>query len=262
MREIKRQIYQQKNCARNLKPPNADSENHMKLNFLKVIRNLFKNPRDYSDFGLNQLNSGNYNLAILNFSKAIEIDKKFYEAYAWRGMAYYETEQFNLAKQDFTKVTELTPLFYNLNPFFHRANCKMKLKDFYGAIEDFGNAINYGSFGNKFDIYLNRGIVYFEIENYIKSIEDFDNAIKLGLNSIYKKYQYDKISFANAFYCRGEAKKEIEDLNGAILDFSEAIKYNPEDKIAYSERRDLYLRIGELNLAELDSGIIDSIEND
>ena len=89
----------------------------------------------------------------------------------------------------------------------------MKLKDFDGAIEDFGNAINYGKIGNKFDIHLNRGIVYFEIENYIKSIEDFDNAIKLGSNSYYKKHQYDKIGFANAFYCRGAAKKEIEDLN-------------------------------------------------
>ena len=234
----------------------------MKLNFLKVIRNLYKNPRDFSDFGLNQLNSENYNIAILNFSKAMEIDKNFYEAYAWRGKAYFETEQFNLAIKDLTKVIELTPLFYNLNPFFYRGNCKMKLKDFDGAIEDFGNAINYGKIGNKFDIHLNRGIVYFEIENYIKSIEDFDNAIKLGSNSYYKKHQYDKIGFANAFYCRGAAKKEIEDLNGAILDFSEAIKYNPEDKIAYSERRDLYLKISELNLAELKSINKNSLEND
>ncbi len=222
--------------------------------------NLFRNPVQFNDSGLDKLNSQNYIGAITELSKAIEIDERFYEAYAWRGKAYFLSEQFELAIKDFNQVLLLTSKFYKLNPLFYRGCCKLQLRDFIGAIVDFDKALIYASF-DEFDIYLNRSIANHELKKYLLCIDDLNKAITVGTDSFYKMHIYNKSRLADAFYCRGLAKEKTGDFLEAIEDYSEAIKYNPIDKNAYSDRAELYAEIGEFELALLDIKTINEIEN-
>ena len=77
--------------------------------------------------------------------------------------------------------------------------------------------------------YFNEALAYSKQNNHLRAISLYSKAIdNYPLNN--------KMEKAQAFYNRGFHKKFTNDLNGALLDFSEAIKLQPKDYKSYNNR--------------------------
>lgn len=72
--------------------------------------------------------------AICLLGAAILRDPNDANAYRWRGLAHSFLEQLELALVDFTKASKIDPS--NYKHLEEKANGKMKLKDYYGAIDN------------------------------------------------------------------------------------------------------------------------------
>jgi len=71
------------------------------------------------------------------------------------------------------------------------------------------------------------GQAYFDAENYIEAVKHFSKAIKLN-------------PVAEYFYARGGAFDLSGDYNGALADYSEAIRLNPNEAAYYFDRGNVY----------------------
>lgn len=80
----------------------------------------------------------------------------------------------------------------------------------------------------------------------------YKTALKILNKAIQIKPNYD-----TAYYHRGVLKSTIQDINGAIDDFSQALRLNSRNSLAYFSRGTLYLQYGEPEkaLADLDAAI-------
>lgn len=81
--------------------------------------------------------------------------------------------------------------------------------------------------------------------SYEKAIEDYNKAIK------YKPHFYYNIELDDGYYIdlyikRGIVKESLKDFNGAIEDYSEAIKLNPTDSVSESRQIEAYNLRGDL----------------
>jgi tetratricopeptide (TPR) repeat protein len=131
--------------------------------------------------GKTLMQAGKYDEAMVSFSNAIETstsdDKNLYLAYTYR------------------------------------ANARLKLKNFTGAIEDCTKAL---SLNNKYDkAFIYRGEAYCKIKDWQNAINDLTQSIALGTTD------------PSAYYSRGSAQYYKGDYALAIPDFSEALKFNP-----------------------------------
>lgn len=137
----------------------------------------------------------------------------------------------------------------------NRAIEKLKEGEYESAIEGFDAAIE--SRPNDDKIYFNRGIAYYELYEETAAISDFDEAIRLNpdlaeaylyrgkcksISIIEEQHaetisDFDKPDLAEAYVSRGNEKRAVlEDYEGAISDFDEAIRLNPADANAYLYR--------------------------
>jgi tetratricopeptide (TPR) repeat protein len=144
----------------------------------------------------------------------------------------------------------------SLQTYLDRADAKVQMGDFKGAIAEFDRAIQLAP--NNPKIYENRGYAKFDLNDYKDAIIDFDRAIQIDRSytkaycsrgdakSRLKDYQgaivdLDRATqlnpnYAGAYRNRGIAKSGLNDSQGAIVDYNRAIQINPKDHTAYSLR--------------------------
>lgn len=141
---------------------------------------------------------------------------------------------------------EKQPSFYN-----NRGNINFCLKRFSDAINDFNKAIQLDE--NQAQFYTNRGNARYELNKFNDALADYEKAVELDKNCIYAYYnlgvhffnQGNNNSYKTAldqfntaakckgsnscyelFYMRGECRYLVQDIKGAIEDYSQSISIN------------------------------------
>lgn len=191
-----------------------------------------------------------YKAAITAYNEALQLNPKDLTVYYKRGLARSHVEDYEGAITDYAQVI-------NINPYDGKAYQKMGLAryhigDYEGAIADYTQAIRINP--NDAVAYRNRADVRSHLGDYQGAIEDYTQAIKINPNDEHfystsrnphlnlgdfqkailalKMNPYDATGYKN----RGNARYDLEDCEGAIEDYTQAIAINPNDAIAYYNR--------------------------
>ena len=96
-----------------------------------------------------------------------------------------------------------------LQATYDKANKKLESGEYKSAILDYGQLIN-SKFDNK-EVYVKRGIAYFNTKAFEEAKSDFDAAVKA------------RIDQADLFGYRGLTKYELKDYQGAVSDLEKAV---------------------------------------
>jgi tetratricopeptide (TPR) repeat protein len=157
-------------------------------------------------------------IAIVLFNEALErkVDYTVHSwdeasVYSWRGLAKKFQGKYYSALLDNVKASKLEP--DNFKHYESKADCKLKLEDYFGAIQDFTIALNKTSpdkYSQYHKLYADRGYCYLQLKKYVLAIQSYNNAIALrGYESLY-------------FMLRGYAKLGLNKIRDACRDFSKA----------------------------------------
>jgi tetratricopeptide (TPR) repeat protein len=125
--------------------------------------------------------------------------------------------------------------------YFNRARIKSKLQDYRGAILDYNEAI---LLDNKFSYaYFNRGNVKCNLNDYKGAILDYNKVIEIGsvitekINIMGVSTIGTRIVFSDnclLYINRGKAKYNLNDKNGACLDWSKASEFECGEEDVYA----------------------------
>ena len=163
----------------------------------------FKSAEDYLKQGNDKILTGNFKAAIQVFDKAIQKNPKLKEAYIQRGFCYENILQDSLAINDYKKLLSFDPK--NTAAFYYMGICRYRQNKFEEAIECYNNALitkgisiladtssprivielNRNEIPDDkvyldvapYEIYYERGLVYYSTQQIRKAFYDFENCI-------------------------------------------------------------------------------------
>ena len=164
---------------------------------------------------------------------------------------------------------------FSENPdiFYLRGKAKANLNDYQGAILDYNNAIALDS--NDVRYYKSRGYSKSFLKDYEGAINDFlriqildpENKTAYYTIGLFYKFQgksFESIKFFNlalefnnspiseCYFERGNAKSNLEDYRGAVMDFTKALEHNPKLYECYYLRGEAKLFLDDKKGAILD----------
>ena len=170
-----------------------------------------------------QSDSGEYKKAVKGFDKAIKLYPDYAEFYVDRGRTKNKLGFYQEAIQDFDKAIELIP--DNFTAYYNRGFAKLQTDDYAGGIQDFNDTLELNP--DHADAYVERGNAKVSMSepDYAGAIKDYDKAID-NLNR----------KDVESYIKRGNAKLEGGNYEGAIQDYTQAIKLNPKDAAGYINR--------------------------
>ncbi|XP_005876666.2 PREDICTED: tetratricopeptide repeat protein 6, partial [Myotis brandtii] len=155
------------------------------------------------------------------------------------GLCYMDEGNFQMAFESFTKAVKINPNF--AEGFHQRGLCKVKLhKD--SSILDFNRAITLNP--KHYEAYLNRVAFYGLKGRYSKAILNCNEAINIYPQSV------------RAYIYRGVLKYHNRTYKLAITDLTTAINMDKNSYVAFYNRALCYTKIGELQMALMDYGIV------
>jgi tetratricopeptide (TPR) repeat protein len=207
----------------------------------------------YNDRGLAKLRKSDKDGAIADFTRSIELDPKSVLAYRNRALAKNVKKDADGALADYNHAIELDPR--SAAAFNSRGNIKKTKGDLDGAIADFTSAIELNS--NLAIAYKNRGEAKATKGDAAGAKEDLKRAGELDPELMSKESVADSSSNraasaspapsspgtggrnlkqAERYYESGLKKQQAGDLDGAIADYTHAIKFNPNYTEAYNNR--------------------------
>lgn len=140
-------------------------------------------------------------------------------------------EQYTAALADYDLALERNPDAVQI--YFGRADVKLALKDYTGAIEDFDKIISLSpEFTASFNIYARRADAKYRLKDYQGTIEDYSKIIEHNPENY------------RAYIDRGRVKRIMGDYEDAIADCDQAIQLNSEQHAAYYNRAFAKRRLG------------------
>lgn len=132
----------------------------------------------------------------------------------------------NGAISDYSRMIEIStsdmPRDVKSYPYFMRANGKVILNDYKGAISDYDKALEFDPLNAE---------AYFFRANAKRTIDDFSGAI-----DDFNKLILIEPKNSDAYFFRGLCKRALKDFNGAVEDYDKAIEIEPKNANAYYER--------------------------
>lgn len=150
-------------------------------------------------------------------------DRLLKYSYLYRAFSYSGLGEYEKAIADLDKAIELDPT--DLASYTDRGKVKIKLNDLQSAKNDFEFILTIDSIGEQGEAALYYlGDIAYQLGQYEESITYYDKLIILAP----KDYE--------AFFNRAVDKGLIMDFEGAILDYSHAIKIKPDYSEAYANR--------------------------
>ncbi len=217
---------------------------------------------EYLDRGKSKFKLGDTNGAILDFYNYVEYSKNdTIKARANANIAEFYGENNLLVKSlgYYNYAIKLENAYY-----INRGWVKYRNGDYKGAIEDASHYIQY--FPEDEDGYILRADSNNDLENHSSAVEDYSKAININPLLVLQYYQrincnwklknwraviedytllINKFGDENDdnFLSRGNAKFNLGDYKGAILDYSKAILINPKNGLAYLNRGDAKILI-------------------
>ena len=181
-------------------------------------------------------------------------------AYSRRSDSYIQNENFNQAISDRAEALRLAPddpehkarlsAAYHLRGLFQGHH-----KRYETAIADFGESIKYDE-GNHL-AFEARGLTFIQAGRLDKAIEDLATAIRLDPSN--KSYA---IELASAYEQRGSQRLIQSEFEGAISDYTEAMKLVDQKVSLFVYRGDAYLRKGDKGNARADYDKVLELEPD
>ncbi len=209
-----------------------------------------------------------------NYSEAIRRDPRLAKAYYGRAILWSDTDIDKYFK-DIDKAIELDP--HNANYTSSRSHVNQKLGRTSSAIDDLSKAMaTSGGIGKRYRAFL------YEKQGLLdKALADLNVALKedeggcfekeyLSRASVYIKLGKIKLALndckkvmdrcgesewyyaAHAFNTRGVANAILGNIKNAVDDYNEAIRLNPDLRVALLNRGDLYEKQGKLKDALAD----------
>ncbi len=144
----------------------------------------------------------------------LNLKERNYEYFFNRAQDKLELADYEGAIIDYNKALELSPkeicLVYSM-----RGNAKRNLGDFDGAISDQNKALDFDPLYA--DGYFNRGIAKFKKGDFDDAIQDYSQVLKINPKD------------SDAFFNLANVKKEIGDIQGACEDWRKAADLGDDD---------------------------------
>ncbi|MDF1665086.1 MAG: tetratricopeptide repeat protein [Planctomycetota bacterium] len=198
----------------------------------------------YTEFmkGLKAGKRGDIDEALEYFNDAEKYNQNFYWIYIRRAIIYFQKNDLKKAFNEYKIAVQLDPL--NALAFNNRGHIYQVQKQYQKALEDFNRAI---SLRPQFAMaYLNRGILRWNLRDTLGARRDFTLAIQSNPSF---KVRVDRFLAQNddnqskglpkdarSFNQRGFKFMNAKKYKRAIQDFDQAIKLNPNQSPAYTNR--------------------------
>jgi tetratricopeptide (TPR) repeat protein len=218
--------------------------------------------------GDERFEKGMYQAALKTYNQALQLKDNNPDIYYKRGLALYNLGNYEEAISDYSQVINLNSQYYKA--YNQMGNARFKLEDYEGAMGDYSQAI----IVNPDDAiaYRNRAYTRYYIGDYEGALEDYTQAIKINPNdeSIdiasekFSSFLRDRSQFQERIQRKQEARNQIHsqgeyvyrqsaqfrwdlgDCEGAIADYTQAIKTNPQDSQAYYLRGSAKYDLGDI----------------
>jgi tetratricopeptide (TPR) repeat protein len=192
--------------------------------------------------GMDEVGLKRYSDAVKEFSLAIKLNREMKQAYLYRGAAYEMLRNYELAISDYKNCLPDFKDNAQTSARLYSGIGKLQgmLKKYEDAVQSESIAISLVPFFS--EAYVIRAYAYGGLHKYDLAILDFTTAIG--------GYQNDDKKLAGIFYARAEAKRYSKKYKDAINDYSEAIRLNPTNKLAYWNLAATYNNNGDYQLAD------------
>jgi tetratricopeptide (TPR) repeat protein len=176
--------------------------------------------------------------------------------YLNRGRTKYDEEDFNGALENLNTYLGTNP--NSEEAIILRGHCKYVLKDYQGAINDYNTCLNFNS--KNIDALFYCGNSYYETNNYKAAITYYNKITAIDSKNIDAFYQlglskFEINDYKGALICyntviklgpkvyeneiyfkRAVIKSSLGDKLGSILDYTESLKFDPENSATYINR--------------------------
>lgn len=225
-----------------------------------------ENPRDASNYNNRASaydNSGDKRKAIEDYTKAIEFGPKDDLYLNNRAGVYLDLQEYRLAKTDLEKALTINPKAWIART--HLAKTLHKLGDLQASL-DVVNAV-FVKKPNDADFRIFRGELYRDMGRYAEAISDLRcsqiapnsaNCYILLADTLRLSGDLSKSASAldaafkllpngsGVYRVRGEIKQDNRDFNGALLDYTKAVEFDPTNVLALLRRADTLVEMGQI----------------
>ncbi|MCI8283983.1 MAG: tetratricopeptide repeat protein [Firmicutes bacterium] len=157
--------------------------------------------------------------ALADIEKAISLNKDENDSYMVRGIIYHIAGDNDKAIMDFEKVLSIDGS--NLQAYSYIAKCCNELGRYEEAIDIAEEGLTVDP--EFFNLYVNRGVAYFNLLKYNQAIEDFRRIIM-------KKNAVNTAAVESAYKFRGLTYEKMNRYVEAISDYRMFLKYNPDNE--------------------------------
>jgi tetratricopeptide (TPR) repeat protein len=214
-----------------------------------VIQSNPENSLAYNDRGIAKTKLGDYAGALKDYAASIRTAPQYAKPINNRGNLWYKNNKFDSAFADYNEAIRRSPAF--AEPYNGRGVIEYMWRQYDNAIKDFDKAI---SLDNSYaDAYNSRASVKAAIADRDGAIRDYETAIRLkpdyavaienlkrvrafSIGGTVRSGTESPTTRANEHNQAGVNKGRAGDYLGALKEFSEAIKLNPNDGAAYTNR--------------------------
>jgi WD40 repeat protein/tetratricopeptide (TPR) repeat protein len=201
-----------------------------------------------------------YEQAIKDYSEAIRLDPKYHVAFYSRGIAFNNKKGYDKAINDFNVAIQLNPKSFT--SFYGRGNAYAGKNNYNQAIKDYTEAINLDP--KSAIAYRKRSDAYSKQGKLVQSKADLQEAQRLEADRSAvatesqpqptqdKKQDQKKLQAAKAHYEQGLRYFRDKMYDKAILEFTEAIRLDPDNSIYPKNRGIVYRTKGAMDQAITD----------
>jgi tetratricopeptide (TPR) repeat protein len=176
---------------------------------------------------------GDYEDAIYNYENAIGKDSKNPSGYLGLAEAQFMIDKFDKCLITLNKVQELDDK--NRDMLMLRAKAYAKKIEYQNAINTLSTLLTlHPNDPNLYEVYLQRGIYYYDFNQHINAINDFNQAIEL------------KPQTTAAYFYRAISYEVIRDYDAAIADYEKLASFELETKEQEKQLAEAQKRLFEL----------------
>ncbi|WP_254563831.1 tetratricopeptide repeat-containing serine protease family protein [Oscillatoria sp. HE19RPO] len=231
-------------------PPELDKNQHNELIQVLVVP-LKKSPnkdataKDWINYGNQLWRVGLYEQAVKAFNQAIRLDRKSYAAWYAKGLALSAADRDTEAMQSFEQAIQIDEKRYqeaqergqeiddrHYEVWRAKSLLLSSFKKYQEALASIDQAIQ----RNKQDalLYILRAAILEELNQHQEAVEAYTKAIDI------KPHPW-------VYSSRGVARAQSGDLPGALNDFDQAIKLNPQLAEVYGNQGNIHYLSGDLD---------------